>query len=183
MESRVLHALSIHVQSALCSTRTLDANSTGLSEAIFVCSLVTLFASTLVNASLCSARGPCLWCGLCAVSALCDCPGTVRARANHVLTFGEGVRSGISGCLLHKFPMFPVKISLLSVKARFLADNRVLSNGVGVWVSSSFSWVVSSAGSLAARLSFWVPADLRPSFVCSLWVSECRQSCGSGSRS
>ena len=43
------------------------------------------------------------------------------------------------------------------VKARFLADNRVLSKGVGVWLNSSSRWVVSSAGSLAARLSFWVP--------------------------
>ena len=79
-----------------------------------------------------------------------------------------------------------------SVKARLLEDNRVLPNGVGVWVNSSSPWVVSSvgrlaarfvwggssAGSLAARLSFFVLAVLRPSW-CSMWVSECRQSCGS----
>ena len=71
---------------------------------------------------------------------------------------------------------------------------RVLSNGVGVWVNSSSRWVVSSAFSLAARfvqcgssarslavrLSFRVPAVLRPTFGCSMWVSECWQSCGSG---
>ena len=71
------------------------------------------------------------------------------------------------------------------VKARFFADNRVLSNGMGMWVSSSSRWVVSSASSLAAlgrapAVLRLVPALLRPSFGCSMWVSECRQSCGSG---
>ena len=62
-----------------------------------------------------------------------------------------------------------------------LMKNVGYENGLEAWrLLVRSEQPVSGAKRIAARLSFWVPAVLRPSFGCSVWVFERQQSCGSG---
>ena len=59
--------------------------------------------------------------------------------------------------------IFPSQMSTSgSVEARSSQTIAFYQMVWGVWVNSSSRWVVTSASSLAARLSFWVPPVLRP---------------------